>query len=222
MGHSCSTGGTGVGKLNMWRFEYFNYGQWQISDSDSPNGRLIPLFDTDTAATGMRWDVTLTAANTYQLNVYSNPLSQTPALIYSSPPGTMLNPGTPLDWFSITFFNSTTDAGTPPTTATDFYIRSMEITGSAAPGVPGDYNNNGLVDAADYVLWRKGGPLANEVDTPGTVNAADYTAWRARFGNPSGSGAGLSGGAVPESCTFALLISAIGILTAVPNRNKGP
>ena len=54
--------------------------------------------------------------------------------------------------------------------------------------LPGDYNNNGTVDAADYVLWRKGGPLQNEVDTPGVVNAADYTAWRARFGN-SGSGA---------------------------------
>ena len=55
--------------------------------------------------------------------------------------------------------------------------------------LPGDYNENGTVDAADYVLWRNGGPLQNEVDTPGVVNAADYTAWRTRFGN-SGSGAG--------------------------------
>ena len=46
-----------------------------------------------------------------------------------------------------------------------------------------DYNSNGYVDAADYVLWRNGGPLSNEVDTPGTVTAADYTEWRARFGN---------------------------------------
>ena len=58
----------------------------------------------------------------------------------------------------------------------------------APPGVAGDYNNNGKVDAADYVLWRNGGPLQNEVDAPGTVNGADYTAWRARFGNPPGSG----------------------------------
>lgn len=60
-------------------------------------------------------------------------------------------------------------------------------------GVPGDYNDNGVVDAADYVLWRKGGPLQFEVDTPGTVNSTDYTAWRARFGkNTAGSGSGLS------------------------------
>lgn len=72
-------------------------------------------------------------------------------------------------------------------------------------GVPGDYNNNGVVDAADYVLWRNGGPLQNEVDNPGTVNAADYTAWRARFGNTSGSGSGVNGAAVPEASTFQLL-----------------
>jgi hypothetical protein len=29
----------------------------------------------------------------------------------------------------------------------------------ATSAVPGDYNANGTVDAADYVLWRKGGPL---------------------------------------------------------------
>ena len=77
-------------------------------------------------------------------------------------------------------------------------------------GVPGDYNNNGTVDAADYVLWRKGGPLANEVDTPGTLNAADYTAWRTRFGNSgSGSGAGTSAhAAVPEPSTLVLMILA--------------
>jgi hypothetical protein len=69
-------------------------------------------------------------------------------------------------------------------------------------GVPGDYNNNGKVDAADYVLWRDGGPLANEVDTPGTVNGADYTEWRARFGNP-GSGAAAG---VPEPTSIMLVI----------------
>ena len=76
---------------------------------------------------------------------------------------------------------------------------------TVGPILPADYNGNGKVDAADYVLWRKGGPLKNEADTPGTVNAADYTAWRARFGNPSGagSGSGLSA-AVPEPSTIAL------------------
>jgi formylglycine-generating enzyme len=72
--------------------------------------------------------------------------------------------------------------------------------------VGGDYNCNGTVDAADYVLWRNGGPLQNEVATPGVVDAADYTAWRARFGN-SGSGAGaISNSAVPEPATLIMLL----------------
>ena len=85
--------------------------------------------------------------------------------------------------------------------------------------MPGDYNGNGVVDGADYVLWCKGGPLQNEVDTPGTVNAADYTAWRARFGNTSGSGS-LDVGAVPEpaSCMLALLIP--GLLLSVSRKSK--
>jgi hypothetical protein len=44
-----------------------------------------------------------------------------------------------------------------------------------------DYDNNGVVDAADYVLWRKGGPLLNDA-TPADVGPDDYDFWRYRFG----------------------------------------
>ena len=82
--------------------------------------------------------------------------------------------------------------------------------------VPGDYNNNGIVDAADYVVWRKhlneSFQLQNEVagTTPGTVTQDDYNAWRARFGNTSGSGAGsdLSAASVPEPTTSVLVVFA--------------
>jgi hypothetical protein len=88
------------------------------------------------------------------------------------------------------------------------FILEMDVD---TPGVSGDYNGNGQVDAADYVLWRKGGPLANEVDAPGTVNGADYTAWRARFGNSgSGNRLGVSDAAnatAPEPTTRVLLLT---------------
>jgi hypothetical protein len=77
-------------------------------------------------------------------------------------------------------------------------VGSPGVVGSAAVGVPGDFNNNGTVDAADYVLWRNGGPLQNEIDNPGTVDEADYTSWQARFGAVSASGAALAGATVPE------------------------
>jgi hypothetical protein len=85
------------------------------------------------------------------------------------------------------------------------------VTGSGPVGVLGDYNNNGVVDAADYVLWKNGGPLQNEVDNPGTVDAADYDAWRARFGNTSGAGAG-QGGAVPEPTSILLVLAGVASL----------
>ncbi|HEX4412106.1 MAG TPA: hypothetical protein VH107_00665 [Lacipirellulaceae bacterium] len=93
--------------------------------------------------------------------------------------------------------------------------------GTPPAGVQGDYNNNGVVDMADYVLWRNGGPLQNEVDNTGTVDAGDYAAWRTRFGNTSGSGSSLSGAAVPEPTTlvFAFLLS-LPVITSRVRRDR--
>jgi hypothetical protein len=91
------------------------------------------------------------------------------------------------------------------------YTDNVEVYIGAVPtvGVPGDYNGNNAVDAADYVLWRNGGPLQNEVDTPSVVDAQDYDAWRARFGNTGGSGSLAGPAAVPEpaSAPLALVIA---------------
>jgi hypothetical protein len=36
-----------------------------------------------------------------------------------------------------------------------FFGLLMKGTLAAAPSLPGDYDQNGTVDAADYVVWRK-------------------------------------------------------------------
>jgi fibronectin-binding autotransporter adhesin len=65
--------------------------------------------------------------------------------------------------------------------------------------VPGDFNGNGAVDAADYVVWRKG------LGT--TYMQADYDVWRANFGQPqAAAAAGSTLGAVPEPPTLLLLL----------------
>ena len=75
-----------------------------------------------------------------------------------------------------------------------------------AVGLAGDYNHNGIVDAADYVVWRK-------ID--GTPQG--YNTWRANFGAVSlatGAGSGSSANmTVPEPASAWLLILAAAIGT---------
>jgi hypothetical protein len=85
--------------------------------------------------------------------------------------------------------------------------KNLSITLGPVPPVIGDYNVNGVVDAADYVVWRKNVGTTNVLPNDpigGTIGAGQYDQWRARFGNTSGSGLG-SGSAVPEPATLAML-----------------
>jgi hypothetical protein len=83
-----------------------------------------------------------------------------------------------------------------------FNLNVNYVTGPA--GVQGDYNNNGVVDAADYVLWRNGGPLQNEGVTPNNVTPEDYDFWRSRFGLSAGLGA--SPASVPEPAALSIML----------------
>jgi hypothetical protein len=95
---------------------------------------------------------------------------------------------------------------------------------NAPTAVAGDYNENGVVDAADYVLWRNrlgAGSLPNEGGvSPGMVDAADYNFWRSRFGATSGAGAGaaLGGATVPEPVTWGLMVLAVCAVGFFPRR----
>ena len=83
---------------------------------------------------------------------------------------------------------------------------------SVVAGLVGDYNNNGTVDAADYVVWRKYQGTTHVLPndpTGGTIGAAQYTTWRANFGKPPGNGSGTTvSAAVPEPATPVLLMLA--------------
>ncbi len=73
---------------------------------------------------------------------------------------------------------------------------------STMASLAGDYNGDGVVDAADYVLWRK--------DPNAHGGAGGYDTWRANFGATAGSGASLSSNAaVPEPGTCGLLLCAL-------------
>jgi hypothetical protein len=109
--------------------------------------------------------------------------------------------------------------------------------------LPGDFNGNGVVDAADYTVWRdnlgssSNAPLHGNGDATVGVGPGDYTLWKSNFGatalasgppalttgrilySPLVAGAGsMSGSAVPEPATAWLL--AIGLSLVMIGRRK--
>ena len=78
-------------------------------------------------------------------------------------------------------------------------------------GVPGDFNEDDKVDAADYVVWRQNdgpnSPLPN--DNGLTTQADRYNLWVDNFSEMAGSG-GRAVGAVPEP--GSLLLVAMGMM----------
>jgi hypothetical protein len=96
-------------------------------------------------------------------------------------------------------------AGVPLETQSSY---SLNVSFTNMPAIFGDFNADGTVDAADYVVWRNG------LGT--TYTQTDYNTWRANFGRSAaavafGATAGLSSTAnpaVPEptSLTLAALV----------------
>ncbi|MGL4513762.1 MAG: LamG-like jellyroll fold domain-containing protein [Lacipirellulaceae bacterium] len=79
-----------------------------------------------------------------------------------------------------------------------------------APGVVGDYNSDGVVNAADYTVWRDRlgtvGPLPNrDPANTGNVSSADYASWVARYGQSASSST-----AIPEPASALVTLLAIG------------
>ena len=99
----------------------------------------------------------------------------------------------------------------------------------ALPGLPGDYNDDGSVDAADYTVWRDNLDTSNTLPndaTPGSVDQADYGVWQANFGRSLASGAGSPAdglASVPEpsgGLLIVLAMASLGVLRTGGSRSR--
>jgi hypothetical protein len=89
-------------------------------------------------------------------------------------------------------------------------LRPSSLAFAALPSTIGDFNGDAIIDARDYVVWRKG------LGT--TYTQADYDVWRAHFGQTAGSGASIgASAAVPEPATLFMLL--VGMLAACASRH---
>lgn len=89
-------------------------------------------------------------------------------------------------------------------------VFSISISHMFSPSLAGDFNENGIVDAADYVVWRKNEGTSNDLpnDTTGvdTIGSAQYTLWRNNFGSMATTGS--SAHAIPEPSAILCLTAA--------------
>ncbi|TWT87305.1 hypothetical protein Mal64_28430 [Pseudobythopirellula maris] len=88
----------------------------------------------------------------------------------------------------------------------------------AVVGVEGDYNGNGVVDAADFTVWRDslnqtGEGLAADGDGDGAVDQNDYAVWVANFGQSASALA--EAASVPEPAALVLLACGLAALRRV-------
>lgn len=96
-----------------------------------------------------------------------------------------------------------------------------------APALPGDYNGNHTVDAADYTLWRD--TLGREVDVysgadgdgDGTIDQDDYGVWKAHFGQGMTNATAGGGSAASAATAEAIEPDVSAAPQAVPQPTRG-
>jgi hypothetical protein len=159
----------------------------------SYNTRPVPKFVTLSDSNGNSQQITL-AQHTLQYGQYNltTPFTNTTSLKVTLPVGAA-------NYYPSQIF----DANQPQSSLTGVNEFQAFATGIVSPptALVGDYNADGKVNAADYVIWRN--------DPASFGNAQGYTDWRSHFGQGSGSGSGSGAAAVPEPQSIALIACSI-------------
>jgi hypothetical protein len=146
------------------------------------------------------YDIALNQFNTSTFTTISVPISA-----FNLTPFVAGSPSTPFGFANAgdglrTDFNIYEFGGLVPadTGLLKLELEYMEIR-LAAPGVPGDFDEDGDVDGRDFLVWQRGG-------SPTPLSASDLATWKANYG--TGTLSAVSA-AVPEPSS-ALLLTLLG------------
>jgi arabinan endo-1,5-alpha-L-arabinosidase len=119
-----------------------------------------------------------------------------------------------LDWFGYHYYDGA-DNG-----ASKYNLRRIYWDQNGWPnlspsviGIPGDYNSDGAVDTADYVVWRDTLGSASDLRADGdgslVVDANDFRIWRARYGTSAAPDTtAAAGSSIPEPGSWLLVLVA--------------
>jgi hypothetical protein len=91
------------------------------------------------------------------------------------------------------------------------------------PSSNADFNNDGKVDGADFLVWQKGQGLTGQTDKShgdangdGSVNAGDLSVWQQTFGTSPTAAVAVTG--VPEPAS--ILLTAVALLSVAGLRRR--
>ncbi|QDT69020.1 hypothetical protein MalM25_19460 [Planctomycetes bacterium MalM25] len=90
----------------------------------------------------------------------------------------------------------------PTFPAADLEVDFDNVRLDVSPALNGDFNFDGLVDAADFTVWRDGEGAA--------ISGADYLAWRDNYG--ATAPVELPAGAIPEPATGGSILLVLSVL----------
>lgn len=96
----------------------------------------------------------------------------------------------------------------------NFYFAWVDFANPLTPNVAGDFNKDGLVDAADLQTWRTATAAKTadaDADGDGDSDGNDFLIWQRNVG--AGAATGIAN-AVPEPGAMALVIAAVAALAA--------
>jgi hypothetical protein len=192
-----------------------------FTNNDYHSNRWTATGDFDTgiaAGSSFHIEFTLSSANTY--NLVLSPVAGGAALFTKAGASLVGTVGASITTIRISDYGT----GSSADGSKEYFFDDLMIT---APSTPGDYNNNGTVDAADYVSWRA---TFDQIVPPtsgadgnnnGRIDAGDYDVWRADFARLAGAGTILSQPdrlalAIPEP-TDVVLVFAV-FLVMIPWR----
>lgn len=102
---------------------------------------------------------------------------------------------------------------------------STVVTREPFSGVPGDYSNNGIVDIADYPVWRDrlGAPIGELLNDPTglPVGIEQYNLWVSEFGESTPAGGPLHIATAPEPAGQLLFLGVVVACRVRPRHDAG-
>jgi hypothetical protein len=94
--------------------------------------------------------------------------------------------------------------------------------------LPGDFNGDDVVDAADYTVWRDNLDTTFDLSgngdemggSAGIVDSADYSLWKTHFGETPDAGSGSATAAVVPEPAAGILLFAAALLSTRRRQNR--